>query len=149
MTLQSEKISDIIEGFQNADAFDLGILMEEARFISCQLYPFSEAVGMAKKEYNRAHVQRKCKYAELVAKYRDAEGLRISEAERKAENHPDYIALYKSEYEQDARYEQGRLMLNAMVQVHSRMNQEIAEMRVEKKLYKEEPQFPQKEPAYQ
>lgn len=146
MALQADRINDIIETFQNADEFDLGILMEEARFLACQMYPFSEAVGDAKKAYNQAHVDRRLKFAELVARYRETEKLKISEAERKAENHPEYIALYKKEYEEDARYEKGKLMLNAMQQIHSRLTQEIAEIRFEKKVYKEEPQFPQQEP---
>lgn len=146
MTLQSDRINDVIAAFQNADTFELAILMEEARFLSCQLYPFSEAVGEAKRMYNQAHVNRKIKFAELVARYRDSEGLRISEAERKAENHKDYIELYQKEYSEDARYEKGKLMLNAMIQVHQRMNQEISELRAEKRTYQPEPQFPQQEP---
>lgn len=135
MQVQADRIEQVIEVFQNAEVFDLALLMEDARFLACQLYPFSREVGEMKRLYNEAHVLRRVKFAELVHQYREGEGLKISEAERKAENHKDYIALYKKEYECDARYEKGKLMLSAMGQVHSRMTQECAELRQEKKSF--------------
>lgn len=133
MKVQSERIKQTIEAFQNADSLDLALLMEEARFLACQLYPFSELVGAAKRAYNEAHVARKLKFAELVAHFRNTEKLNVSDSERKASQHPDYAALYEREYTEEARYEQGKLMLRAMQEIHSRMTQECAELRHEKK----------------
>lgn len=133
MKVQSERIKQTIEAFQNADSLDLALLMEEARFLACQLYPFSELVGFAKRSYNEAHVARKLKFAQLVAHYRDTEKLNVSDSERKASQHPEHVALYEKEYTEEARYEQGKLMLRAMQEIHGRMTQEAAELRYEKK----------------
>lgn len=133
MKVQAERIKHTIEVFQNADELDLAMLMEDARFLACQLYPFSELVGAAKRSYNEAHVARKLKFAQLVAHYRDTEKLNVSDSERRALQHPEHMKLYEQEYTEEARYEQGKLMLRAMQEVHSRMTQEAAELRYEKK----------------
>lgn len=137
MKIDATRIKEVITKFQTEDVLDLAWTMNAAKFIACQMYPFSEAVGLAKREYNLAHVRRKTKFAELVKTFREQTNS-IREAERLAEQHPEYKALYEKEYTEDARYEQGKLMLMSMREVHGRMAQEIAEMRYEKRHYEED-----------
>lgn len=132
MALQWERLEQTVEVFQNADVLDLARLMEDARFLSCQTYPFAREVGEMKRHFHLAHVERRFKFVELVKKYR-GEGMRISEAERLAETDPEFQRVFRDEYELEARYEKGKLFFQAISHVLNRMQQEIAELREEKR----------------
>ena len=135
MKIDAEKIEAVIENFQNGQDFNLATLMEDARFLAGQLYPFAKGIGDYQRRYNEFHVQRKTKHAQLIMQVRDARKVSVAEAERIADQDPEYIELYRLEYENEARYEKGRLMFRAIEQTINRMNQEIAEMRGERDRY--------------
>ena len=131
MTLNQNKVDEIIARFEQSPDLNLAELLEDSRVLSCQLYHYSKLLGDVGREYRMLHVRRKIKRTEIADAVRSEVGSDAA-AYRKAENHPKYKELYREEYAAEGRYQKGKLMHTAIVNVLSRMQQEIAELRQEK-----------------
>lgn len=135
MKLQSDKIYDIIEWYQETDSPDLAILMLNAKFLSCQLVPLGEAIGFSFREFNNKHTLRRKHMADQRRAVVNARSVSSAEAERIVEESAAWKELYDTEYKAKTDYENAKTFKSAIEAVIGRMNQEIAQLRMEQREY--------------
>jgi vacuolar-type H+-ATPase subunit I/STV1 len=129
---------DTLHWFQTTSNFNLGELMEKRRFLSVQGYAMADLVGTAHKEFIAAELRRKKHFAHRRNWHMENGAKSIADAIRKVEVEPEFCELNQYEKEAEATFEHGRNLLRSLKGILDAMNQEVAEIRQEKKMYEEE-----------
>ena len=130
--LNLRRIDEIIYRFENGSELDLGSLMDDARVLAAQMHYLSKLVGEVGKKYRECRYIRKSTFAKLREEYKSS-GVSVSAAESKAESSDRYDKAFKLESDYEGSYSAGKMRISAIEKVLDRMNQEIAELREEKK----------------
>lgn len=130
--LNAKKVNGIIAEFERSEHIDLPRLLEMARVLSTQSYWYADALGEVSKQYRRAYVARKQRFAVDRMQYQN-DGNSAAKATAIAEAGQEYGELLEKENDLEGRKEHGRIMWQAICNVLDRMNQEIAELRREER----------------
>lgn len=138
MTFNEKKVDEIISWFQNTEVFDLAELFSKAKYLSTQTRPLSQLVGAANKKYNHAHMMRRVVFINKRKHFMDTLKCSKAKAEMLAEESEEWTKWFKDEYTYKALHENGKSWIASIKMILGRMNQELAEMREEKKNYIQE-----------
>lgn len=129
--LKAKEVNAVISRFETSKSQDMMVLMQDAKFLSTQLYFYAELLGECGHAYREAYVERKTAFSRLVVAYKE-KGENNGASEHLANQDESYVKLRRTEVDYESRYDKGKLMFKAIEHVISRMNQEIAELRKER-----------------
>lgn len=138
MDFNEKRVDEIIQWFQQTECFELTELFSNAKYLAAQTRPLSKLVGEANKLYNAAHMKRRIVFVEKRKQFMSEQKCSKAEAERLAEQTAEWQKWFKEEYTYKPLYENGKSWMLSIKTILDRMNQELAELRAEKKAYMEE-----------
>lgn len=125
------RVDEIIVKYESEPNLGLIPLMDLRRELSCQYYAYQKLAAEAESDYRQYRVQRKS----IEAKGKNhlvAQGKSVAAATAEIEAREDYREAYEKEYTAEGRKEAGKRLADAIKQVLSSMQQEIADLRHEK-----------------